>query len=90
MHALLEGALCSSCDSRWPALLEMRKQMLCPHWCRKNGISAGSIRPYTHGINSSDESKKVLEKLIVDAGRETVLAMYQHRLMQQAEEFKRC
>ncbi|MEP5152548.1 NAD-dependent deacylase [Planktotalea sp.] len=30
MHGFLDGALCASCDARWPAPLAMNKTMKCP------------------------------------------------------------
>ena len=39
LHGFLEGALCASCDARWPAPLEMNQHMHCPK------CSAQSTRP---------------------------------------------
>ena len=58
-------------------------------WCQDNDVNSQNIRAYTHGLNNSPTSDITLNKLIDDAGREAVLSMYQHRLLQQAEEFKR-
>jgi lambda repressor-like predicted transcriptional regulator len=58
-------------------------------WCDDNEIGRQTIRSYTCGVNAGPRSEELLNKLIDDAGRETVLSMYQHRLLQQAEEFKR-
>lgn len=58
-------------------------------WCKENGITSTTVRTYTYGLNAGPRSKKALDKLIDAAGRETVLSMYSHRLLQQAEEFKR-
>jgi NAD-dependent deacetylase len=30
MHGFLDGALCATCDARWPAPLSMNKEMECP------------------------------------------------------------
>ncbi|KPN64286.1 hypothetical protein SAMN04488527_101289 [Aliiroseovarius crassostreae] len=58
-------------------------------WCKENGITSPTVRTYTYGLNAGPRSKEMLEKLIDDAGRESVLAMYQHRLFEQAEQFKK-
>ncbi|EBA15491.1 NAD-dependent deacetylase [Roseobacter sp. SK209-2-6] len=39
MHGVLEGALCATCDHRWPAPDEMEPETTCPH------SSAPSARP---------------------------------------------
>ncbi|MEP0962415.1 MAG: NAD-dependent deacylase [Roseobacter sp.] len=39
MHGALNGALCASCDHRWPAPLKMNVADICPH------CSAPSARP---------------------------------------------
>ena len=56
-------------------------------WCKSSGLTSTSVRTYTYGLNAGPRSKKTLEKLIDDAGRDSVLSMYAHRLKQQAAEF---
>ncbi len=58
-------------------------------WCKENGITSTTVRSYTYGLNAGPRSKEMLEKLIKDAGRESVLSMYEHRLLKQADEFRR-
>ncbi|WP_299152022.1 hypothetical protein [uncultured Tateyamaria sp.] len=58
-------------------------------WCKDRGISSTTVRTYTYGLNAGPRSKKTLDKLIDDAGRDVVLSLYSYRLLQQAEEFNR-
>lgn len=57
-------------------------------WCKENGVTSTTVRSYTYGLNAGPRSRKMLDKLINDAGREAVLSMYAHRLHQQADEFR--
>ena len=58
-------------------------------WCKEQDMGAQALRSYTFGINSSPKSEAVLDKLIDDAGRDVVLMLYQHRLFEQAEQFRK-
>lgn len=56
-------------------------------WCKGAGISSSVARSYTYGLNAGPRSKDMLDKLIDDAGREVVLALYKHRLTEEAKAF---
>ena len=58
-------------------------------WCRSHGLNSQNVRSYAFGINSGPQSAETLEKLIDDAGRDIVLALYHHRLREKAAEFER-
>lgn len=58
-------------------------------WCRSHGMNSQRVRAYTFGINGGAKSEATLEKLIDDAGRDIVLALYHHRLREKAAEFER-
>lgn len=57
-------------------------------WCDENDVGRQTIRTYTYGLNSGPNSDAVLQKLINDAGRETVISMYKRELLEQAVEAK--
>jgi len=58
-------------------------------WCRQNKMSSQRVRQYAFGINAGPDSTATLEKLIDDAGRDIVLALYHHRLREKVAEFDR-
>lgn len=57
-------------------------------WCEAKGMKAQTLRSYTHGLNSGPKADPLLEELIDDAGRDVVLMLYRHRLLEQADQFR--
>ncbi len=58
-------------------------------WCAEHGMKAQTLRSYTHGLNSGPKADPILQKLIDDAGRDVVLMLYQHRLFEEADQFRK-
>lgn len=55
-------------------------------WCAAEGLKSTATRNVTHGQSHGPKGRKLLEKLIDDAGREIVQAAYEARLKEHYRE----
>lgn len=54
-------------------------------WCAQNGVSPTTIRQVTFGMSAGYRSNILLDKLIADAGRDVVAAVYRIRMDAEAQ-----
>ena len=57
-------------------------------WCEENGFHRHTARAATHGLTNGAAGKALVKRLVDDAGREVVVALYKQRLENQAAQAK--
>jgi lambda repressor-like predicted transcriptional regulator len=58
-------------------------------WCRENGYLRSTVMQATHGQMCGPKGLEILDRLIADAGVESVQLSYRFRILNEAKKFSR-